>query len=744
MTEKVIEEVIRAIFADNWLIATIIFIVAIMLIRLCIKAILPRFFKACALIITIIIAMYVESFFLQGNKYAALNLSVCHFRTVLMFLLVLTFAFFYTMYRKIDLQLKLVIENTEPSGNKITAWNELQKISIERLAPWQKKKYDKRRLYIRVFLGNMSGAELELEKYKDDKPFYHYMRAVILNFKGNHKEELEEVKLAEDACNGDTGLILHFQILVNRGVAYVGIAEYSLAQDCFKKAIDYGNENDISAPDLWLNIYYNYIFNQTRLHPEISVQECLDILEEVKDHIDIEDPKQYIDYSNIVIDILRQKKADRERINEVINQDFEYLVNSNLTEMEKCILEATTARMICTGRLNPDFVTEKLTKDVDKFLKLPMPIIYRCFKEIDYMFKDLRGPLVDKHQKVKETAHWYIVNQASFDLDNYRSCLPSEAVYEICYCLKEKAGLMKYRPDQYKWNEFLKTMQSAQRLYKENELLADSALCSLNIMDEATAELNLNSEKKTIRLDTMKQSLSEVEKILPYLMEHPILNEIYLRLSLYCIAIGEIEKSKAYYRMFQELGNFSINHFAPWLRGKYSVISLYMLVIGYIEAVDRVSRKDISGERSQIQDWFAKFHERNGYFEAVVLGRVLGGDIIPLCLEMKSSGQNQDSFVNISDIQSVWLVIPAINTKIRCNATLSEENTSIDCIFSDWDNRELRYYNVNTLEPDVRSAIERIVEIIKAEMPDYLMKGEELNRLVADSWFDMEAVGNGL
>ena len=39
-----------------------------------------------------------------------------------------------------------------------------------------------------------------------------------------------------------------------------------------------------------------------------------------------------------------------------------------------------------------------------------MPERYRCFKEIDYMFKDLRGRIIEKNQKIKETAHWYIVN----------------------------------------------------------------------------------------------------------------------------------------------------------------------------------------------------------------------------------------------------------------------------------------------------------------------------------------------
>ena len=41
----------------------------------------------------------------------------------------------------------------------------------------------------------------------------------------------------------------------------------------------------MKAPDLWLNLYYNYVFNKTRLNLDISIQECIDMLEEVKGQV---------------------------------------------------------------------------------------------------------------------------------------------------------------------------------------------------------------------------------------------------------------------------------------------------------------------------------------------------------------------------------------------------------------------------------------------------------------------------
>lgn len=737
MADTVLEEIIKTVFGANWLVPAVIIIISVAMIRFVCKRSLPQYIKACLTAATSSILLLLLSCYFLWADYPNLLLMADKIKWELAFITVISILTLLVLYRKIDKKLRIVIKNTESDGNRIAAWKELQTIKISCLAPWQKKVYDKRRLYLRVFLGNTSGAEAELEQYKDDKPFYHYMKAIILNFKGNHKAEYDEIKLAEDSCNGDTDPLLHFQIIANRGVAYVIAGQFALADDFYKKAIAFAKAADLKDPDLWLNIYYNYVFNLTRWKPDITLQKCLDVLEGVKQHIDIEDPKQYIGLSNIIIELMRQKNAKRVEIDDVINSDFEYLVNLDLSDTEKCIFEATSARMVCTGRLTPEAVVERLSKDIDLFMKLPMPERYRCFKEIDYMFKDLRGKVVERNEKIKETAHWYMVNQAIHDIDEYRASLPSEAVYEICYCLKERAGLVKYKPDDYEWKEFLKSMQSAQLLYKENDLLADVVLRYLDIMDEATSEANVDAEFRPVHIDVMQNAIQEIEMVLPQLVEHPILYEIYLRLSVYCLAMDDVSRSKEYYRKYRMLGEFSINHLAPWLRGKYSIISLVMLVIGYIETVDKIAEKDLSIEISQVQEWFKGFHDRNGYFEALVFGRVLGGELLPMCLEPIQGRKLYGSFINISDIQSAWLVIPALPAKIKCNGNVDGDILRQEGLLSDFKNLEIRFCNVNTIMPEMRSAIEHITDMIKAEMPDYLISSEELNALASDSWFNV-------
>lgn len=341
MADSVLEKIIETLFGTNWLTPALIIVAFSAAVRLAYKSSLPQYIKVCLIISTSSISLLILSFCYPWINYPHFLPTVENVQWLLGGIAVLAILMLLFCYRRIDNLLDLIIKNTKPGGNKITAWKELQSIKASNLTSWQKKKYNKRRLYLRVFLGNMCGADHELDKFKDDKPFYYYIKAIILNFKGNHKDELEVIKLAEDSCDGETDPLLHFQIIANRGVAYVGAGEYDLANDCFKKAIDFGRRTNLKYYDLWLNTYYNYVFNKTRLDPDIQLQKCLDILEDVKKYIDIEDPKQYIALRNIVIELMRQKNANRQQIDEVINLDFKYLVNADLTDIERCVFEAT-------------------------------------------------------------------------------------------------------------------------------------------------------------------------------------------------------------------------------------------------------------------------------------------------------------------------------------------------------------------------------------------------------------------
>lgn len=93
--------------------------------------------------------------------------------------------------------------------------------------------------------------------------------------------------------------------------------------------------------------------------------------------------------------------------------------------------------------------------------------------------------------------------------------------------------------------------------------------------------------------------------------------------------------------------------------------------------------------------------------------------------------------INVRDIKEAYLVIPALSIKIKCNEYLTGKVIGEGGLISDCSNSDLQFCNVNTITSEIRKAIERISDMIKEEMPDYIMSSEELNNLVADCWFNV-------
>ena len=208
MADTVLEQIVKTIFGDNWLKPMVILLVAFAVLGFIYKRKLPKYIKVCLGIVSVLVTILLLSFcYLWPSNLLSIVKNV---QWIVTSLILLTFSILLFLYKKIAKQLDQVIKNTEPGGNRITAWKELQSIKTTNLTPWQKRKYDKRRLYLRVILGNMCGAQQELNQFENDKPFYNYMNAIILNFRGNHKAELEMVKLAEDFCDGETDPLLNF------------------------------------------------------------------------------------------------------------------------------------------------------------------------------------------------------------------------------------------------------------------------------------------------------------------------------------------------------------------------------------------------------------------------------------------------------------------------------------------------------------------------------------------------------
>ena len=76
-------------------------------------------------------------------------------------------------------------------------------------------------------------------------------------------------------------------------------------------------------------------------------------------------------------------------------------------------------------------------------------------------------------------------------------------------------------------------------------------MCKLDLMDEAYYVLNSDAYGRLKYKKMMQQFMEEVEKMLPMLQEHPIINEIALRMGFYAYRMDDYERCKKYYEEYR-------------------------------------------------------------------------------------------------------------------------------------------------------------------------------------------------
>lgn len=562
------------------------------------------------------------------------------------------------------------------------AWRVLQSLQPSRLTWRQRERYGKYRTYIRMLLGNFSGVAEELEQLREkDKAYYHFLKYVQCTAMGHMEDAAREIRQAEEHADGDTEPLIRAQIILDRGTGYVGIGLYDAADDAFCRAIAYCKKHRIKEKMVWELLYYNYVFNQLRLHPKLTRQQWEALLEPLREHLDMESPRDYMTFSNIELELLRQTNADREEIDEELCRSFDFFMRSDIPADNRCVLEASFARMVWSARGNPTDVLRMLERDRKRLLDLPMPARYNCFHQIDIFFADLHGGIVEQYDLLKQSAFWYMKNQARQDLEEYRRSLPAEAVYDRCFCLTELAGQHQKDPKAYRWETAVEWLETAMALYRENGLELEEMNCRLALMDEATSPLNMDCNFELTRSEQMKAMLERIEEAIPKFEKHPVMAEIALRLSFYCCVMHDYERCKRYYETYAHLsGIVALGHFAPCLHRYYMLVCFTVRTLYFLDAVHAV-REELKGqeEPTLADEWFLHFYDRNGAYESIVLAMVLGiEDGMMLKTKLWPLAEGEDFCRTAEGIaEHLWLLLPQL--KMEIDVTYAQFAQDADC-----------------------------------------------------------------
>lgn len=109
-------------------------------------------------------------------------------------------------------------------------------------------------------------------------------------------------------------------------------------------------------------------------------------------------------------------------------------------------------------------------------------------------------------------------------------------------------------------------------------------------------------------------------------MEHPVINEISLRMSFYAYRMDEYERYKKYYKEYRRTKHLvSIEQYAPWLHRYYMVVSFAVRVLYVIDAIKAIPTTNEFLKRNlSIQKTIRNFMSEPTEKEYVILGMLLG------------------------------------------------------------------------------------------------------------------------
>ena len=365
------------------------------------------------------------------------------------------------IYLRMRRELKASRLHAQPESydyNLMEAWKCLEKLLPSKMTKKQKESYERYKMFLRTQMGSFHANELEMRRRAEagekDTAFNHLLYFIQYQRTGHIEQANEQIRKAEVLCNAETDSTIRSQILINRGVAYVLTKAYKDAEDAFEKAIRFCEENNMQVSELWTILYYNYVFNKTRLHPDMAYEEWKAELDILKEHLDMGNPQDYIAYRNVELELLCKTGADRSKLEENVHDTLTYIRNSKMPDRNRCMFEASVARVIWSLRLNPVHILQALNTDKELIRQLPMPARYHCYKNIQSFFEDLHGDIVAQYADLWKDAAKYMDHQVineialrmsfyAYRIDDYERCKK----YYKEYCrTKHLVSIEQYAP----------------------------------------------------------------------------------------------------------------------------------------------------------------------------------------------------------------------------------------------------------------------------------------------------------
>lgn len=203
-------------------------------------------------------------------------------------------------------------------------------------------------------------------------------------------------------------------------------------------------------------------------------------------------------------------------------------------------------------------------------------------------------------------------------------------------------------------------------------------MCKLDLMDEAYYVLNSDAYGRLKYKKMMQQFMEEVEKMLPMLQEHPIINEIALRMGFYAYRMDDYERCKKYYEEYRRTRLLvSIEQYTPWMHVYLMVVSFVVRVLYILDTIRKLpSTNEVIREKASVRQNIQSFLIEPSEREYVILGRLLGFNNLVLLKRFMCKDEASGN-----EKAHVWFIFPDFEWEIDIAYNNITEDDETDRIF---------------------------------------------------------------
>ena len=511
-------------------------------------------------------------------------------------------------------------------------WTGLKDIKLSLLSGWQQKKYVRQIAFVLIQMGAIKRAESYLALLGDgfkNSDFDYLIQEELAYLQGDMKKIIEISELAAASIKPyRTPALYKYLFLHNLAVAYTQSRDYINADKYYDLAYPFIKSRKIKNWQTIVLFYKNYLVNT--LCMDSNHQKVLNLLSDFKKRMNRRNIEHWMQYYDLHLDVLQHTHADVASVDKNIEESLLKLNELKIPEPESFIYSVHVARIVTSYHANPEHCIAML-KGKSKYLsELEFVEKYYIVKDLEYLFRELRGPIIDEVYDLKLAVSNYFSNEAEREILTYLKKLQPEDVWEQISFYKELGNLKRTEHNSKSFEEVRKYLKSAAKLCRANRLDLTAATIELDIADEAIAPYNISEDGLSLYTEDVVQIVKQQSEFARNLSYSPMEAELDFRIAYYALVIHDYDTVLEFYNHFKKT-NVPEEKFASWCRRYISIERYVCHILKVIKGIEDVSHsKEMITFDEDVQEFFENYKKSDGYFLSLLLGSFSGKSLFPV------------------------------------------------------------------------------------------------------------------